>query len=132
MKTPKHEKDAKFNPPKLIIKVSADTDEIELSKLRQLLQPSRIAALRLIHSRQSISMPDLMTELNLKNHAVHAIFNVLVDLDLISVQLESNPGHGLVRVAKSLLGEKPCIIGLEILLPEVQPNNELTEITLTE
>lgn len=93
----------------------------DISKLRQLCVPSRIAALEVIHRSGSITFPDLATELGIKNHALDVTVGVLKGLDLVEVNYVANPGHGVIRIIKSLItGEAgPLNISIMIQLDDV-------------
>lgn len=97
-----------------MINVSVNTDDSALKPIRQLLHPSRITALALINSKEKVTVPELGIALGLKNNAVQAILDVLVTLDLITVELEPNPGHGSVRVARALLRAESTIVSINI------------------
>lgn len=101
-----------------MINVSVSTEDSDLSKIRQLLHPSRIEAMALIHAKDKVTMPELSKALGLKNNAVQAILDVLVNLGLITVGLEPNPGHGSVRVARSALDAQSKCFVIKLLLEE--------------
>lgn len=103
-----------------LLNVTALIDEQDLSTIRQLFYPSRIAALILIHQRRTITLPELSEKLGLKTNAVQAALEVLVDLGFVAVERVANPGHGVVRVAISLLGESQNAIIINLLLKDLQ------------
>jgi predicted transcriptional regulator len=80
-------------------------DRLNISLVRQLLVPTRIAALELIHKSQTITFPELASQLGIKNHALDVTIKVLKKFELVEVDYVANPGHGLIRRIRSLIDE---------------------------
>lgn len=72
---------------------------------RKLFYPTRLRMLYLIHSNPGIAISEISDQMGLTLTGIESSLSVLKDLKLISVELDSNPGHGQKRVGRSLLPE---------------------------
>lgn len=104
--------------PHILVLNSSDPDD-RYKLFRQLLYPTRIDVLDLIHGQREISASEIEDLLGLKFHAVQVSLGVLTELGLISVELQTNPGHGQQRIARSLIPKGENVLNIEIILQYV-------------
>lgn len=98
----------------LVLDSSEPDDRYKL--YRQLFYPSRLEILEMIHAYHQISAHEIEELLGLKFHAVELSLAVLEELGLISVELVPNPGHGVRRIATSLIPAKENSLNISVLL----------------
>lgn len=98
---------------RLVLPVSS---EREIKRVRKLLNANRLAMLALIHQKRTLTVAELMDELDLGQKSMEVGLRTLEKLGLIEVSKESNPGHGLRRVITSLLPRKKDFVDIRLAL----------------
>lgn len=98
------------------IDVYMDGSAATFALYRQLFFPTRLKVLGKIHELREVPINELMSELGLTLKATETTLQILEELKFISVENAANPGHGRIRVAKSLFPPNTEELSIRLIL----------------